>query len=119
DYPILITNHEGWQIDALKQTFEQTDFDEIFFLNETMIIKDNNIWPIVFNKYRGNSVQVGKDFQMFLGKYLKEYINKTIFPTVSSRLEDVIFGEDLWNRQYINTNVPIIYYDTIMDRFPH
>ena len=100
DYPILITNHEGYQIDALRETFERTDYDEIFFLNETMVVKDNSLWHLIFQNFKGVTVMMGEKFQMFLNKYQREVVEQTSFPVVNSRLEDVMMGEDAWHRDY-------------------
>lgn len=117
-YPIIITNHDGWQIDAVRETFERTNFSEIFFLNETMIIKDNSIWDIIFKRYEGHSVASSVHYQMFLGKYLRRIVEQTVFPTVDNRKDDIIFGEDLWNKQYMSLDTNIIFYHPLSDPNP-
>lgn len=102
DYPIIITNHDGWMIDGVKKAFETTNFDEIFFLNESMIIKDNAIWDIVFKQFKGKSVAIGDKYLMCLGKYLRKYVEQTEFPVVNSKEEDVKLGEFGWNNQYMD-----------------
>lgn len=118
DYPILITNHDGWQIDGIRETFWCTDFEEIFFLNETMVVMDNSIWDIVFKQYDGFSVTCADKFQMFLAKYLRKYVKQTMFPIVRNRFEDVRFGEDEWNHQYMKIDPHYIKLDPIEDVNP-
>jgi len=118
DYPLLITNHKSYQIDALKQTFDKTDYDEIFFLNETMIVKDNSVWDIVFKDYYGVTVTFNNRFEMFLAKYLREHIYKTVFPEVSSRREDIIYGEDHWNLKYMASDPNYVIIDEMIDPNP-
>lgn len=117
-YPILITNHWGWQIDGVRKTFEDTDYEEIFFLNETCIVKDNSLWKIVFEEYKGYSVTLADKFQMYLAKYLREYVEWTTFPKVSNRWEDVTRGEDGWNHQYMAADPNYIKIDPIEDENP-
>jgi len=113
-----LTNHDGWQIDGFRKIWEQTDYDEIFFLNETMIVKDNSIWEIIFGKLIGQSVALADKFQMFLAKYERKYVEKTEFPTVSNRYEDVTLGEDVWNHSYMDVCPDWIYLDPMEDVNP-
>jgi hypothetical protein len=100
DYPIIITNHNGWMMPAIEKAFRTTDFDELFFLNESMVVKDNSIWDIVFKDNEGRGITVGDNYLMFLGKYLRKYVEQTTFPVVTSKKEDVLLGEQGWNAQY-------------------
>lgn len=116
-YPILITNHDGWQIDGVRETFQKTDYDEIFFLNETMVVKDNSIWNIVFQKHKYMSVSLAEKFQMFCAKYLREYVEQTVFPIVDNRYDDITLGEDVWNHQYMSL-APYVLIEPITDVNP-
>lgn len=118
NYPILITNHWGWQIDSVRKIFFQTDYDEIFFLNETMIVKNNSIWKIVFEDLKGYSVALAEKYQMYLGKYLRKYVEQTNFPKVTTRREDVIRGEDEWNHEYMSLDSNIVWIQPITDVNP-
>lgn len=104
DYPVLISNHEGWVMEGIKKMWETTNYQEIFFMNESMICKDNDIWNIVFHDNGGKSVMMSERFLMFFGKYRREMINKLQFPTVHNKYEDVILGEGQWCRQYYELN---------------
>lgn len=117
-YPIILTNHWGWQIDGVKETFEKTDYDEIFFLNETMIVKDNKVWRIIFEEFKGQSVTCADKFQMYLAKYLRSYVNRTDFPEVKSRWEDIVYGEDQWNHQYMTIDPYHVRLDPMEDVNP-
>jgi hypothetical protein len=87
-------------IPAIKRAFETTHFDELFFLNESMVVKNNSIWDIVFKEHEGRGVAVGDSYLMFLGKYLRKYVEQTEFPVVTCKKEDVLLGEQGWNAQY-------------------
>src|SRR5262245_45918726 len=118
-YPWAVTSHIGWQIEALENAFKHSSWDEIFFLNDTMIVKDNSIWDIVFQEYKGQSVMIGHRFQMFLAKYLRKYVEQTTFPrNITSRREDVIFGEDHWNVQYMNLDPNYVTIEEMSDPNP-
>lgn len=115
DYPIIITNHDGWCTKAIKETFERTTFDEIVFFNETMLVKDNAIWDIIFKQYNGQSVALATDFLMFFGKYLRTYVEQTSFPDVRNKADDVLLGENGWNQQYRNFCGPFASVDPLHD----
>jgi hypothetical protein len=116
-YPLLITNHEGWMIDGVRETFEKTEFDEIFFLNESMIVKDNSIWDLVFREYEGRSVCVGDKYLMCLGKYLRDKVKQTNVPVVYNKHDDVTLGEFGWNRQYMQQAPDFVTVDLLTDTF--
>jgi len=117
-FPIILTNHWGWQIDGIRDTFRNTDYDEIFFLNETMIVKDNKVWSIIFQEFLGHSVTCADKFQMYLAKYLRKHVENTAFPEVTSRWEDIVFGEDEWNHQYMAADPHYIRLDPMQDVNP-
>lgn len=117
-YPIMITNHEGWQIDGIRLAWEATDYDEIFFLNDTMVVKDNSIWDIAFKHFAGKSVTCAEKFQMYLAKYRREIVEQIPFPRVTNRRDDVIHGEDIWNHKYMEKDPDYISLDPMTDVNP-
>jgi len=117
DYPVLITNHNGWMLPAIKKMFDTTDYDELFFLNESMIVKDNAIWDIVFKDYEGQGVAIGDKYLMFLGKYLRKYVEQTHFPQVNSKRDDVLLGEQMWNHLYRNADPYFVQLEVMTDTF--
>lgn len=104
DYPIIISNHEGWCVPGIKKIWDTTDFSEIVFLNESMVVKDNSIWDILFKEHRGKSVMLGERFLMFFGKFRRVMVDRLEFPEVHNKLEDVLLGEGGWSRQYQELN---------------
>lgn len=117
EYPIIISNHNGWVMDAVRLAFENTPFDEIFFLNESMIVKDNAIWDIVFKQYEGRSVAVGDKFLMHLGKYRREIAEKTTYPTIKNKMDEVTLGEFGWTREYMALDPDYVSVQPITDTF--
>jgi hypothetical protein len=103
DYPILITNHEGddWCMGAVKKMWQTTGYQELVFMNESMICKDNSVWDIVFRKHMGKSVMLGDRFLMYFGKFRREMVNQLNYPAVHTKMDDVFLGEGGWCRQYM------------------
>lgn len=91
-------------MDGIKKIWDTTDYDEIVFLNESMVVKDNSIWEQLFQDYEGQSVMLSERFLMFFGKFRREMINKLEFPQVHSKRDDVVLGEGKWCQEYMNLN---------------
>lgn len=104
DYPVILSNHNGWVMEGVKKIWQTTGYNELFFMNESMIVKDNSIWDIVFHDYGGKSVCMSERYLMFFGKFRREMINKLQFPEVHNKYEDVILGEGKWCREYYELN---------------
>jgi hypothetical protein len=100
DYPILISNHEGWVMEGVKKMWQTTRYEELFFMNESMICKDNSVWDLVFRHHGGKSVCMSERYLMFFGKFRREMVNRLEFPAVHTKLDDVFLGEGQWCRQY-------------------
>lgn len=100
DYPVLISNHEGFVMEGVRKMWETTTYEELFFMNESMIVKDNSVWDIVFHDHGGKSVCMSERYLMFFGKFRREMVNRLQFPEVHSKYEDVILGEGKWCREY-------------------
>lgn len=100
DYPVLVSNHDGLVMEGVKKMWQTTAYEELFFMNESMIVKDNSIWDIVFHDYGGKSVCMSERYLMFFGKFRRSQVNKLVFPEVHTKYEDVILGEGQWCRQY-------------------
>lgn len=92
--------HDGWVMEGVRKMWETTAYEELFFMNESMVVKDNSIWDIVFHDYGGKSVCMSERYLMFFGKFRRQMINQLSFPTVTTKLEDVFLGEGQWCRQY-------------------
>lgn len=114
-YPIIISNHQGWCMNGIQKFYENNDYDEVCILNESMIVKDNDLWRIIFEENKGKSVMLGVDYTMFTGKYLTEHILP--FPDVKTKRDDVLLGEDQWCRGYSRQPIEHILLDPLHDTF--
>lgn len=117
DYPIIVSNHPGelWCMGAIKRFYETTDYDEVCILNDTMQVKDNSLWELIFETHRGKSVMLGIEYTMFLGKLLTEHILP--FPDVKSKRDDVLLGEDVWCKGYARLPIEHIILDPLHDTY--
>jgi hypothetical protein len=119
DYPILVSNHRGWVMDGLRHFYENTDVEEMFFLNASCQIKDNDIWRIAFEEYRGRPLALADGFLMFMGKMLRSHLDQMELPHVSSKMEDVFIGETGFCRAYaFQWEAPVLE-PALVDQFEH
>lgn len=103
EYPIyIVTNsseHNEWEMAAFHFA-KRLELDEFFILQDTMIVKNKDLFRIAFEDYKGKSVNFANDFWSYLGKYRLEIINKMIIPEIANKSEAVI-QESLFNSKYM------------------
>lgn len=104
-------------MDSIRLAFENTPFDEIFFLNESMVVKDNLIWDLVFKQCAGRSVAVGENFLMHLGKYRREIVEQLKWPEIKNKRDEVLKGEFGWTREYMALEPDFVHIEPITDNF--
>lgn len=88
-----------FEIGALRKAVSE-NFDEIFLLPDTCLIKDISIFEKMFVDFAGVSVSYGTDYLSFIGKYRKEIIDEIGLPKVATKW-DAVGAENTWNRRYI------------------
>jgi len=115
NYPIIVSNHTGYCMNGIEKFYKENNYDEVCILNESMIVKDNDIWRLIFEEHSGKSVMLGVDYSMFIGKYLTEYILP--FPDVKTKRDDVLLGEDQWCRGYSRLPIEHIQIDPLHDTY--
>lgn len=105
----LITGEQGWHINgldfdgfelgAIAQAYDHTEWDEFIFLQDTFEIKNQDIFRILFDDYKGRSVSYNPYLQMYLLKYRREVLAKINIPEVRKKREAIRL-EEVFNREY-------------------
>lgn len=93
--------YDGYEIGAIDATMKATDWDEFILLQDTIEIKNQKIFEMLFNNYGGRSVSYNPHFQMYLGKYRREVLERMTLPEVRTKIEAVRQEED-FTRAYKN-----------------
>ena len=92
-YPIIIYNNmvdtNEFEIGAIKFAID-FGIDEFFLLHDSVIIKNIDLFDIVFNKYSGSTVYLGSNFMSFLGKYRSEVLKTLELPSPKTRLDSCV-----------------------------
>lgn len=100
-YKIIHTN-DGFELGALKLVYQIPQYEEFFLLQNTTIIKNNNIFNLAFEKYKNQNYCLSQEpylYGMYLGKYLKKVLDKINIPLVKNKMESVNY-EQRFNRLY-------------------
>jgi hypothetical protein len=102
-------------MDGVRHLFQTSRFEEIAILNESMIVKDNSVWDIIFEEHRGRSVMLADRYLMFCGKFLRRYLPP--YPTVTNKYEDVIYGEGVWCQLYQRADPNYVPLQPLVDQY--
>jgi len=98
----------------------ETKYDEFLVFHDTIEIKDNSLFDIVFKEYEGRSVFLRKKSCMFLVKYTKKDLAK-LTPQHIQNLYDVkgkldaVSAEGGFNNLYMQASDPIFLFQDFID----
>src|SRR5574342_425490 len=74
-YPIVILYNDDWEIGAIKWMYEHTDYDEFFLMQDTVEIKDTNLFDILFVEWREYSIMIAPKANSYLAKYRRKTLD--------------------------------------------
>lgn len=80
---------DGYELGAIQATLDHTDWDEFILLQDTIEIKDQEVFRLMFTEYPGQSVSYNPHFQMYLGKYRRDILKQISIPEVRTKVEAV------------------------------
>lgn len=106
-YKTLFNKDNSQTIGALHRAYLETNCDEYFLMHDTCQIKDNSLWDIVFNQYKGKSISISPGFKTLIGKYRREILDKIVFPKVKTKREGHLLGEVGFTHRYLLLDPPI------------
>ena len=101
--PVLVVSTTGYELGKIQWILENTDIERFIFLQDSVVIKNNELLMSLFN-YEG-SVCIMDDpdcFGSFMGLYERSTLNTVEIPKVDSR-EESIKQEWLWTKTYVKS----------------
>lgn len=110
---------DGFEIAAIDATLSVTPWEEFVLLQDTIEIKDLEVFNKFFIEYNGTSVAYNPHFQMYLGKYRRSVLEKMRpFPQIRDKIEAVRQEWD-FTKHYrtIDGNMSILNPEFTDDRF--
>lgn len=88
-YNVVLSDVDGYEMEAIKLILEHTDLDEFTVLQDTFEIIDNSLFDRLFVDYVGRSVQYNPHFQMYLGKFRRVILEQMTLPEVRTKAQAV------------------------------
>lgn len=100
---LILNEDDGYELGALTKAYEDTDLDEIFLLQDTLIIKDIlNFCHNAFVVAKGRPCYMQRDYKMYLCKYRREVLGQMYpFPKTPTK-QDAVAQEGAFNRTYFD-----------------
>ena len=98
-YPILILSDYNWEMGKIRYIRDHTLIDEFLLLQESVEIKDREYFPVIFEKYEGQSVKFHPGCTSYICKYRREVLNQLTLPIIQTKDESVYY-ETEFHRQY-------------------
>jgi len=98
---VLVLRQAGtWELGKIKWLYENTQLDRFLFLHDSVIIKDQSFFDIMFS--HDGSVSVTDDpgvFGMYMGIYTRSDLSKVeLYSPITQR--DSIVAEREWTKTY-------------------
>ena len=98
----------------------ESNYDEFLVLHDTMEIKDNSLFDIIFEEHKGKSVYFRQHSCMFLAKFTKTDLSKLPADTIK-RLYDIVDKngavkeEGAFNVEYMAVSNPVYLFNELSD----
>lgn len=122
--PALVVSGGGFELGKIKWVYENTNIDRFIFLQDSIVIRDNDLLMSVFDTNGSACLMCDPDHMgSYMGLYERETLNKIDIPSISTK-GDAILNEIDWNKKYIeacdNFSHPInIEHDMLQGVFKH
>lgn len=98
----VVRTPECWEVNALRAAVEQTDLDEMFFLQDTFeLVNPQALADVAFVQYKGYACPVNNHFQCYAGKYRRSGLTRVNWPEVKTKA-DAVRNESDFNRHYLD-----------------
>jgi hypothetical protein len=113
-YPVVILSDYTWELGKIKWIYDHTDIDEFFFLPDSSVIKNKDIFDKMFGEFQGCSITFHHFGDCYMVKYRREILDKMNFPIIHNKSESIYF-ERWWNNAYFELDHPEVFYGELGD----
>lgn len=99
--PAIVVSGYGQELGKIKWVYDNTDIDRFIFLQDSVVIRDNDLLMSLFDTEGSACIMCGpRCFGSYLGLYERETLDKLDIPEISSKIEAVQYEID-WTQKYI------------------
>lgn len=100
--PCIILSVDGYELGKIKWVYENTDLDRFLFLQDSLVIRNNDLLQSIFNVPGSACIMCEPDhFGSYLGLYERSVLNKINIPNAKNKKDSIKFECD-WTREYVN-----------------
>jgi diaminopimelate epimerase len=100
--PAIVVSGYGHELGKIKWVYENTDIDRFIFLQDSVVIRDNDLLMSLFDTEGSSCIMCGpRCFGSYLGLYERKTLDQLDIPVVNGKLESVRY-EIEWTQEYIN-----------------
>jgi hypothetical protein len=115
-YPIKYNITDRFELATIKQALVSTDWDEFMFLPDSTIIKDFELFDLIFKKHKGKSVSLVQHPDvggMYLMKYKREILEKMGEIPIAQNKAMAVYWEIVFHAYYagLDQNVVVLFPD--------
>ncbi|MCC7571151.1 hypothetical protein KO465_07500 [Candidatus Micrarchaeota archaeon] len=114
DYPVLVVDCDGYEMGKIYWTLLNTDVDEFIFLQDTVEIKNNDLFKICFEDF-DKSVSICNSPRMFgcyMGKFKRSILERMALKPTQTKLSSVEYEMQIGD-DYSNFEMPIKLFDNL------
>lgn len=90
---------DAYELGAIQATLDNTTWHEFILLQDSIEIKDTEVFRLLFDEFPDQSVAYNPHFQMYLGKYRRSVLEKMHLPEVRTKAE-AVRQEEIFARAY-------------------
>lgn len=100
--PAIVVSGPGQELGKIKWVYENTNIDRFIFLQDSIVIKDNDLLMNLFDTDGSSCIMCGpRCLGSYLGLYERDTLSQLDIPKISSKLESVQQEID-WTQNYIS-----------------
>ena len=100
NFPVLVLSNFTYELGKINWVFHNTNIDRFMFLQDSVVVKDERLFDLVFNDK--GSISLSNDpcfYGMFMGVYERQHLAKIDIPIPKSKAESIAL-ELSWTDKY-------------------
>lgn len=99
--PCIVLTVDGYELGKIKWIYENTDLDRFIFLQDSLVIRNNDLLNSVFDSPGSACLMCDPDhFGSYLGLYERSVLEKVGIPDAHTK-RDAIRYEWEWTKKYV------------------
>ena len=111
--PVIVISNFNYELGKIKFIYENTNLSFFLLLQDSVIVKNDKFFDLMFEAAGMGSAAVTNDphiFGMYMGVYTRQTLAKTGIPNCNSKKEAIEY-EISWHERYVNfePTLPVVF----------